>query len=116
ESRLADFRADTSTCIDIAAKRSFRVRIIRGHALVAAAPRVGIRGFADFGLRGILKFSAARQGNKIHPGAGGRDARLRGFWGGGHPKFSRPAKRKQKPPRRGRAAPQSTPYPRLCCR
>jgi hypothetical protein len=58
---LADFRADACTRIDIAAKGPFGVRIIRRHALITAAPGVRVRGLADFWLRGILKFSAARQ-------------------------------------------------------
>ncbi len=69
ESSPADFRADACRCADIAAERPFRVRIIRGHALITAAARVGVRGFADFWLRCILEFSAARQGNEVHAGA-----------------------------------------------
>src|SRR5579863_122552 len=52
--------------IEIPSKRAVGIGIVRRHALVAAAARVGVGGFAYFGLFGIVEFTAARQRQVVH--------------------------------------------------
>ena len=53
--------ADLGGGLEIAAERALRIGVVRGHALVAAAARVGVGGFAYLGLFRIVEFAAARQ-------------------------------------------------------
>src|ERR1700730_554521 len=63
--------------IDVAAKGSYGVRKIGGHAFIAAAARVRVGRLADFRVRRILEFPAARQRNEGHAGAAKHSREIR---------------------------------------
>src|SRR6266403_306940 len=57
---FAHRRANLRGRIEIPSERTASIGIVRRHALVAAAARVGVGSFAYFGLFGIVEFPAAR--------------------------------------------------------